>query len=878
MNVIIKYSADTKDFEQGSDNVEQSIKSNTKSANEFSKTLSEGINKIAIGSMSKQFDALDRSIKEVSKDGKITADELAKIKKQANDVGKELGEAVKKGDLKNLAKQAEDTTKQFTSLRAELRFLKQQISSGELEGVALQKATLRASQLTDQLNDLSLELKTLGSDTRVFDTMVEGARLAVGAFSVAQGAVALFGNENEDLQKALIKLNAVMAISNGLQEIAQLRQKETAIGKVFDTASTWAQTTAQTAYNVVVGTSTGLLRIFKIALASTGIGLLVIGLVALIANFDRVKAYLIENIALFKNLGKYIEQIRIVIGGLKEAFIQSFKSIGDVLGKLVTGDFKGAVTAFENLGKDVGNAFVKGEKEAIANKQRELYNDLLNSTIEFRDRQIALLEAQGKDTNSLVERNLVEKIRLLSNSLTDEQKLEYQRVSEALKKLRTNQDLSEQELKVLKGKSDEIKALNEAEDALLIFRAKRQKQLNDEAIKRAEEYAKQLAEKRKKERDDASKIFKDYLDDLDKASKEGMLGGKEAGLTIPLDQITIGGKIPEDEITKVTKEFARDYLNKLKAEFSKEENNAISDAMRKQIDEASRMIDDNNLQMAFKNLFTGLTDIYDALDEKGKDKITGILGGALEMAQGIANVLDAVLARQIANLDKLIDKQRDRVSKASELAEKGNAVLLEAEETKLQKLEELRRKDGEKQKALAIVQATINTALGITNAFATANDIYAAIVLAAITAAAGAVQIGLISSQTFAKGGYTGDGRSNADETGERPVGIVHEKEFVFDRHTTAKNREWFEYIHKNKVNISDMFKANQMANFGGVTINKSVELNELKAEINELKQIMRVLPERMPRANVSIDENGFALSVGHAISQSNIAKNNIHD
>jgi predicted Rossmann-fold nucleotide-binding protein len=46
---------------------------------------------------------------------------------------------------------------------------------------------------------------------------------------------------------------------------------------------------AQTAYNVVVGTSTGLMKAFRIALAATGVGLLVVGLVLLIENFEKIK-------------------------------------------------------------------------------------------------------------------------------------------------------------------------------------------------------------------------------------------------------------------------------------------------------------------------------------------------------------------------------------------------------------------------------------------------------------------------------------------------------------------------------------------------------------------------------------------------------------
>lgn len=899
MNVIIKYGADVSQFEQGAESVEQSLKNSTKSANDFAKTLSAGINNIAIDSVAKQLNDVDKSLKNIDKDSKSASKSLKNVNDELKGIDKELDNVGKGKDIPKLANDVEKTTKQFTSLKAELRFLKQQITSGELQGKDLQIATQRAAHLTDEIGDLSTKLRTLGSDTRVFDTMVEGARLATGAFSVAQGAVALFGNENEDLQKALIKLNAVMAISQGLQEIYTLKQKETAIGRVFDTAATWAQTAAQTAYTFVVGTSTGALKLFRIALASTGIGLLVLAIGLLIANFDKIKKAITENSEGFQNFKKILlfispplfliieaiqflqrnlDKIKASITGFGFAIKSAFDGIGNLLGNLLSGNFKGVAEAWNKLGTDAGNAYIEGTQKAIKEKQAALYNDLINATIDFNDRRIKLLEAQGKDTTKITDENLRNRINALSKSLTDEQALEYTAIKNAEKKLKTGEKLNEKEIESLKNRSKEVSALIEAEDNLIIFRAQKRKEADDEARKKAEERAKEYAnlqkERREKQLKEEQDILEAYIDDVEESNKK-IEDELKKGLDVNLSKIEINGKIPDSEITKVTKEFAREYLKKIRNEIGAGDD-YLSELMRKQIDNASQMIDDGNLQGAFKNLFTGITDIYDSLDEKGKVKITGIINGALEMAQGITNILDSVLEKQIANLDKLIDKQQERVSKASDIAEKGNAVLLEAEETKLQRLEEMRKKEGEKQKALAIIQATINTALGVTSAFASSAP-PASYILAAITAAAGAVQIGLIASQTFAKGGYTGNGLMSPDETGERPVGIVHEKEFVFDRHTTAKNRNIFEYIHKNKINLNDMFKANRLGNFGGITIDKNIELNELKNEISELKQIMRGLPERMPRTSVAFDSKGFAMSVGQAMNEQSLIKNNIH-
>lgn len=133
--------------------------------------------------------------------------------------------------------------------------------------------------------------------------------------------------------------------------------------------------------------------------------------------------------------------------------------------------------------------------------------------------------------------------------------------------------------------------------------------------------------------------------------------------------------------------------------------------------------------------------------------------------------------------------------------------------------------------------------------------------------------MGLIDAPSHANGGAKFGIKGRKGYVGEYEGG-----EYIFNKETTSKNKRWFEYINKNKVNIDELFKSNQMANVGGITIEKSIELNELKNEISELKSIMRGLPERMPRTNVSMDSNGFALAVGQALSNQSTIKNNIHD
>lgn len=83
-----------------------------------------------------------------------------------------------------------------------------------------------AGELQDAVGDTSARIQALGSDTFALDAGVQVIQGVAGAFSVAQGAAALFGDENKDLQKALLKVNAAMAILQGITQIQTILQGE----------------------------------------------------------------------------------------------------------------------------------------------------------------------------------------------------------------------------------------------------------------------------------------------------------------------------------------------------------------------------------------------------------------------------------------------------------------------------------------------------------------------------------------------------------------------------------------------------------------------------------------------------------------------------
>jgi len=167
----------------------------------------------------------------------------------------------------------DDTAKATQSAKARLKELQAQMLTLEQQGQkntdAFRRMAAEAGQLKDAIGDTSAQVKALASDTRTLDTFTSAIQGIAGGFAVAQGAAALFGEENEDVQKAMMKVQAALALVNGATALANTLNKDSALMVNLNAA-------AQRAYALAVGTSTGALKALRIALVTTGLGALVV--------------------------------------------------------------------------------------------------------------------------------------------------------------------------------------------------------------------------------------------------------------------------------------------------------------------------------------------------------------------------------------------------------------------------------------------------------------------------------------------------------------------------------------------------------------------------------------------------------------------------
>lgn len=163
-------------------------------------------------------------------------------------------------------------------------------------GDAVSKTQLEAEKLAHQfgINDERTQeaIKVAGrykKEMEQLDFAIEGAKGGsdqlfratqgvVGGFEAAVGAMAIFGGESEELEQALIKVQGAMALSQGLKDFNEFLP---AIKNVTKS---------------VAGPLISAFKSFgtaaKAAIASTGIGLLVVAVGTLVAYWDDIKVAL----------------------------------------------------------------------------------------------------------------------------------------------------------------------------------------------------------------------------------------------------------------------------------------------------------------------------------------------------------------------------------------------------------------------------------------------------------------------------------------------------------------------------------------------------------------------------------------------------------
>lgn len=235
-----QFKAANKAFQDRGKVLDKSVTSTEKFA-QATKKLVESIAGGAINQATENIKKYSKEIENTSSDFKELNNTVSLVKKQLStlDPGSS-GFSKLEQELQAAEIAMGNFTKQATSSRGQLKQYREaltQLEEGGFEGTQVfNDLAVAAGQLEDQVGDTQARIKALASDTFKFDAAIQAVQGVAGAFSVAQGAAALFGSENEQVQQALLKVNAAMAILQGLQQIQNILQKQSAVSLATEIA------------------------------------------------------------------------------------------------------------------------------------------------------------------------------------------------------------------------------------------------------------------------------------------------------------------------------------------------------------------------------------------------------------------------------------------------------------------------------------------------------------------------------------------------------------------------------------------------------------------------------------------------------------------
>jgi len=288
-------------------------------------------------------------------------------------------------DVKPLKKQLREATQ-------ELQLARQKY--GEFSDEAV-RAAQKVAGIRDEI-DAANEAAQLFDPGKRFQALTTAASTAAGGIAAVQGAMALFGSESEEVEKALLKVQGAMALSQGLSQLKD-------VGKVTEQLKLSFRglfVSAKSATTATDGLTKGTKGLSK-AIIATGVGALVAALGLLIANFDKVKEVMMKLFPVFEQLGKFISGI--VTGftdfiGLTSEAERNLEALGKTNQKLN-----------DDINNKIKLLSAQGGKEAeIYNLRRQQINGELKLLEETQKTKGELTDEEQKRQKELLTENAVE--------------------------------------------------------------------------------------------------------------------------------------------------------------------------------------------------------------------------------------------------------------------------------------------------------------------------------------------------------------------------------------------------------------------------------------------------------------------------------------
>ena len=357
---------------------------------------------------------------------------LRKVWKETNDestrnaIGAQISELDAK--LKGMDASVGVFTRNVGNYRSALKGLKEELMQLPKDTAEYNAKLEVAANITVELTKQQEMLKYSSTDVGAQMSNLRGiATNMVAGFSAVSAAIGMFGEQNEDLQKAMLKVQQAMAIVQGLEGMDGLMERtrglsnalglvkkstvETTAATVKITTATVAEGAAMEGEAAATAGATVAQKGLNAAMKANPIGAILTSLMALVSLFlifkDRIKGLITENETL-SNMFTKIQAVFTGVGNVVKKFVMLpiqqtgivIKTMATVAWNAIRGKFKEAINAAkqgaQELAETTMNALdvVNNYQQGVADKQKELAE---KKAREDADRRRKELDEQIKD-------------------------------------------------------------------------------------------------------------------------------------------------------------------------------------------------------------------------------------------------------------------------------------------------------------------------------------------------------------------------------------------------------------------------------------------------------------------------------------------------
>ena len=499
----------------------------------------------------------------------------------------------------------------FVGSKQELKALKQQMDQLQ-EGTAEYNAAFqRAAEITHTLQERQELLRYSAADvgTQLGNMVSIGSSLAAG-FNSINAVMALTGSKSEDLQKVMVKLQAGIALVQGLQGLEGMTKRmkgmvnglsdknsattETTAAVTTETAAVKANAAAQEANTVATAGATVATNAFKKALVATGIGAIVVLIGTLIAHWEDLKDMIGLSSEKLEQFGQFMDKAKAAIVGVANA-----------IGNILITPIKNAITYISTLGTVIKDVFTLNFSQ-IGDHIKEGFSKIVDNVKKGYDVVGNYQEAYNKKSAQLSEKRMQAAMKASAEELNELIKDNEAKNGSDWKYTEEGKKMYDEYFKKkLAGYKKDSKEYRETQREIWAY----EREFNEKKNKAVKDTAKSTKTVRDKEAEEAQKQMERELANIATIQKRAEDSAK--------DEITLLTEKYEEE--KALLERYEEDTTALTAEYEKKKADIIK-KQQDEIDQKAKAAKDKTAD----DIARGSRDRLNDLDSQNRQTVTEI--------------------------------------------------------------------------------------------------------------------------------------------------------------------------------------------------------------------------------------------------------------